>query len=280
MKEHSDAPRRARAEPLLEVRSLSVAFGHHGESPVVRDVELDLRPGEMLGIVGGSGSGKTTTMRAILGHLPRGAAVTSGEIRFLGSDLLTMPRADLHAIRGRRIAMIVQNPGTALNPVRTVGDQMRRLAAVHGRKLGRDELADYLRSAGIGDCGRALDAYPHELSGGMAQRVLIAIAISLEPDIILADEPTSALDVTIQAQIMELLRKMIDELGLAIVFVTHDIALVGEYCEHVAVMSGGRIVEQGTADDILYGPRDPYTQRLVDSARPLTVSQHPIEVTP
>jgi len=257
------------AAPLLEVRDLCVAFGEDRRREVVRHVDLDLTPGEILGIVGASGSGKTTTLRAIVGHLPRGAAVTSGSVRFQGVDLVTAGDAGLRRVRGRKIAMIVQNPASALNPLRTVGDQMRRLARDRGAPLDRDTARRHLRMVGIADDQRVFGAYPHELSGGMAQRVLIAMALGAEPLVIIADEPTSALDVTIQAQIMELLRSLVDERGVSIIFVTHDIALVGEYCERVAVMNQGAIVEQGSSDDVIYAPTQDYTRHLVDSARPL-----------
>jgi ABC-type glutathione transport system ATPase component len=254
--------------PLLEVRDLCVAFGEDGGREVVRHVDLDLRPGEILGIVGASGSGKTTTLRAIVGHLPRGARVTAGTVRFQGVDLVTLRDADLRRVRGRKIAMIVQNPASALNPLRTVGDQIKRLANDRGQALDRDAVRSHLRMAGISDHQRILGAYPHELSGGLAQRVLIANALVAEPVVILADEPTSALDVTIQAQIMELLRSLVDERDLSIIFVTHDIALVGEYCERVAVMNRGEIVEQGRSEDVIYGPAEEYTRHLVNAARP------------
>jgi len=255
--------------PLLEVRDLSVAFGADRSREVVSHVDLDLAPGEILGIVGASGSGKTTTLRAILGHLPRGAAVTSGSVRFEGTDLLGPGSAELRRIRGRRIAMIVQNPASALNPLRTAGDQMRRLARDRGERLERDAMRELMRMVGIADADRVLAAYPHELSGGMAQRVLIALALAAQPRVIVADEPTSALDVTIQAQIMELLRTLVDERGVSLVFVTHDIALVGEYCERVAVMNRGAVVEQGASDEVIYAPRHEYTRGLVEAARPL-----------
>jgi ABC-type glutathione transport system ATPase component len=255
--------------PLLEVRDLCVAFGARGEREVVSHVDLDLAPGEILGIVGASGSGKTTTLRAIVGHLPRGAQITAGSIRFEGADLLVESENERRRVRGRKIAMIVQSPASALNPLRTVGDQMRRLAKDRGRELERDTVLDHLRLVGIADAERVFAAHPHELSGGMAQRVLIAIALGAEPRVIIADEPTSALDVTIQEQIMELLRSLVDERGVSIVFVTHDIALVGEYCERVAVMNRGAIVEQGSSDDVIYSPAEEYTRALVDAARPL-----------
>ena len=267
------------SSPLLEVSGLSVAFGRKAERPVVRDVDLQLTAGEMLGIVGGSGSGKTTSLRAILGHVPRGATVTAGSVRFRGDDLLRLSDAELARVRGAEIAMIVQNPAGALNPLRTVGDQMQRIAQTHARTLSEEAQRDHLRSVGILDDRRVLEAYPHELSGGMAQRVLIAIAIALEPAVILADEPTSALDVTVQAQIMELLMGMVAERQLAIVFVTHDIALVGEYCDRATVMNAGRVVESGPVEEVIYRCRDECTRRLVEAARPALATLPRSEVT-
>jgi ABC-type glutathione transport system ATPase component len=261
------------APPLLQVRDLSVAFGEDRAREVVSHVDLDLSPGEILGIVGASGSGKTTTLRAIVGYLPRGATVTSGSVRFQGVDLLTLPEGELRRFRGRKVAMIVQNPASALNPLRTVGDQIRRLAKDRGQALEADVVRRQLRMVGIADDQRVFKAYPHELSGGMAQRVLIAMALVTDPPVIIADEPTSALDVTIQAQIMELLRSLVDERGVSIIFVTHDIALVGEYCERVAVMSRGAIVEQGPSEEVIYGASEEYTRHLVDAARPVSSAQ-------
>ena len=257
--------------PLLEVDNLSVAMRRAvGPAKTVVDgVSFTVGRGEMVGLVGGSGSGKTTTMRSILNRLPRQGRVTGGEIRFEGRNLLALPEGELRGIRGGRIAIIVQNPIGALNPLRTVEDQLRRLGDQHGRSLSSGDVAARLRDVGITDPSRVLRAYPHELSGGMAQRVLIAAALALEPALILADEPTSALDVTIQAQIMELLRGLVEERGVSIVFVTHDIALVAEYCERVVVMRTGEVVEQGPVREVIHAPKHPYTVELVDSARPV-----------
>jgi ABC-type glutathione transport system ATPase component len=268
--------------PLIEVRDLAIAFGRPAkqrtrgrrdvpgdERHVVDGVSFELRRGELLGVVGGSGSGKTTTLRAVLGHLPRGARVTRGSIAFEGRDLLRLGDAELRALRGRRIATIVQDPASALSPVRTVGQQMRAIAAEHGLRLSDDDVAGHLRAVGIIDPRRVAAGYPYEMSGGMAQRALIAIALSLDPEVLLADEPTSALDVTIQAQIMDVLRTLVNERDVAVMMVTHDIALVGEYCRRVLVMRTGEVVEQGPTNEVLYAPEHEYTRSLVAASRPL-----------
>ena len=266
------------AEPLVTVEGLTVAFGTR---EVVRNVSFDLFAGELLGIVGGSGSGKTTTLRAILGHLPRGAAITAGAIRFRGQDMLALPPRERRRLRGSEIATIVQDPVNALSPLRSVGRQMTEIAADHGKRLEPEEIDEHLRSVGINEPRRAADGYPYELSGGMAQRVLIAMALALQPSVIVADEPTSALDVTIQAQIMELLRETVRERGLAVLFVTHDIALVGDHCARTVVMREGEIVEQGPVEEVLFAPRREYTRALVAAARPpRPLRGHGVEATP
>ena len=258
--------------PLLEVDGLTVAFGEGEEQKVVvRDVSFSVAEGELLGIVGGSGSGKTTTLRAIVRRLPPTAAILSGDVRSRGRSLLALSERELREVRGAKIAIIVQNPIGALNPLRHVENQLVNLGAQHGRALSAPDVAAHLRDVGIADPSRVLRAYPHELSGGMAQRVLIAAALSLEPSLLLADEPTSALDVTIQAQIMELLRALVRDRGLSIVFVTHDIALVAEYCDRVVVMRTGKVVEQGSVADVIHAPQHPYTSDLVESARPVVL---------
>ena len=259
--------------PLLEVEALSVDMvGDQQQARrVVSNVSFSVREGELLGIVGGSGSGKTTTLRAVLKRLPRAGRVAGGQIRFRGRDLLQLPEVELRRVRGGEIAIIVQNPVVALNPLRRVDEQIAGLARQHDRPLDSAAVAQHLRDVGIADPRRVARAFPHELSGGMAQRVLIAAAVALEPSLILADEPTSALDVTIQAQIMELLRRLVAERGVSIVFVTHDIALVSEYCNRVVVMREGEIVEQGPVSEVIHAPRDAYTRDLVESARPLLI---------
>jgi ABC-type glutathione transport system ATPase component len=256
-------------EPVIEVEGLRVAFGRKQDAKeVLHGVGFDLCAGEILGLVGSSGSGKTTTLRAVLGHLPRGATVTGGSIRYRGQEMVGLKPAELRRLRGASIATIVQDPINALSPVTTVGRQMIAIAADHGRTLSEDDVHAQLRAVGIEDAARVADGYPYELSGGMAQRVIIAIAVSMDPDVIVADEPTSALDVTIQAQIMELLQRMIQEREVALLFVTHDIALVSEYCRRMVVMRSGHVVEAGETAEILANPQHDYTRRLIDASRP------------
>jgi len=255
--------------PALEVEGLTVEMQSEASTRlVVNNVSFTLDEGQVLGIVGGSGSGKTTTLRSVLRRLPSAGRVVSGSIRFHGEDLLALDERRLRRIRGSRIAIIVQNPIAALSPIRHVGDQMRSIAEQHGVESSDEDLRRSLAEAGIADPPRVLQAYPYELSGGMAQRVLIAIALSLQPEILLADEPTSALDVTIQAQIMELIRALVDERGLSVLFVTHDIALVSDYCDDVLVLSRGEVVERGPVDKVIHRPAQEYTRELVDSAHP------------
>jgi ABC-type dipeptide/oligopeptide/nickel transport system ATPase component len=253
--------------PVLEVEGLTVEMRSGASTRlVVNDVGFTLDKGQVLGIVGGSGSGKTTTLRAVLRRLPPAGRVVAGSIRFHGEDVLALDESRLRRIRGGRIAIIVQNPIAALSPIRHVGDQMRAIASQHGVEPSGENLRRSLTDAGIADPARVLRSYPYELSGGMAQRVLIAIALSLQPEILLADEPTSALDVTIQAQIMELIRSIVDERGLSVLFVTHDIALVSDYCDDVLVLSQGEIVESGPVEQVIHRPAHDYTRELVQSA--------------
>jgi ABC-type dipeptide/oligopeptide/nickel transport system ATPase component len=252
-------------EPIIQVSDLRASFG---KKEVLHGISLDLQPGEILGLVGGSGSGKTTTLRAILGHLPRGAKITGGSIKYRGQELTGLKQSALRKLRGGQISTIVQDPVNALSPITTVGDQMKAIAGDHGVTVTDAQIAEHLRAVGIADAERVAAGYPYEMSGGMAQRVIIAIAVCLDPKVIVADEPTSALDVTIQAQIMELLEQMVAERQLALLFVTHDIALVSEYCRRVVVMHKGDVVEHGLVEDVLYSPQHEYTRQLVAAARP------------
>lgn len=255
--------------PIIEVEGLRAAFDtREGPREVLHGVGFDVHPGEILGLVGSSGSGKTTTLRAVLGHMPRGASVTGGSIRFRGKELVGLKPAELRKIRGSEIATIVQDSINALSPVSTIGSQMAAIAADHGRTLTPEDVEGHLRDVGISDPARVAGGYPYELSGGMAQRVIIAIAVSMDPKLIVADEPTSALDVTIQAQIMDLLQTMVRERELALLFVTHDIALVSEYCRRVVVMRGGEVVEAGLVSDVIFSPEHDYTRQLVAASRP------------
>jgi len=250
--------------PLLSVRDLSVAFGRN---TVVEGVSFDLAPGEILGVVGESGSGKSVTALSIMRLIPAPGRVT-GRIDFAGQDLMALPEARMREIRGRDIAMIFQEPMTSLNPVFTCGDQVME-ALVHHRGLdragARAEALKLLKLVEIPSAERRLDDYPHQLSGGMRQRVMIAMALACRPKLLLADEPTTALDATIQAQILDLLRGLQRELGMAVILITHDLGVVSEVAHRVLVMYAGRVVETSPAAEVFARPLHPYTEGLLAS---------------
>jgi ABC-type glutathione transport system ATPase component len=246
----------------LEIADLKIAFG----SRVVCDIaSLDIAPGEIVGLAGESGSGKSITATAVLGLARTVGASVTGSIRLDGLELIGLPEARLRAIRGRRIAMIFQSPVGSFNPVFKVGDVFLRALRLHGaskveaKERARLALEEVLLSP------RLLDRYPHQLSGGQAQRVAIALALALRSEVLLADEPTSALDVTVQAEILDLLRKLREETGASVLFISHDLAVIAELCERIVVMKSGRIVEEGPAREVLTDPKDPYTRELVAS---------------
>ncbi|GGQ53501.1 ABC transporter ATP-binding protein [Kitasatospora griseola] len=248
--------------PLLAVRNLTVDFGDH---PAVRGVDLDLRRGETLGLVGESGSGKSVTALAVLGLLPAAARI-GGSVRLDGEELVGLPARQLAEIRGRRIAMVFQDPLSAFTPVYRIGDQIAEAVRVHqnvGKAAARSRAADLLDLVGIPDPARALDAFPHEFSGGMRQRAMIAMAVANDPDILLADEPTTALDVTIQAQVLDVLRTAQRETGAALVLVSHDLGVIAGSADRVAVMYAGRIVETAPVDELFTAPRHAYTLGLI-----------------
>ena len=257
-------------EPLLAVRNLSVEFGLRGQKRVtaVDSVSFDIRPGEHVGLVGESGSGKSVTSLAIMGLLPRRGAHVSGEIRYAGRDLQRLSRSAMSQLRGRDIAMVFQDPMTSLNPVITIGVQLAEVISRHNdvsRREARDRAGDLLRKVGIPDPVRRLKEYPHQLSGGMRQRVLIAIALACEPRLLIADEPTTALDVTIQAQVLEVLKELVADTQAALLMITHDLGVVAGLCDRVNVMYSGRIVESTTRDVLFAEPRHPYTGGLLRS---------------
>ena len=232
-------------------------------------VSFEVPRGEALGLVGESGSGKSMTLKAVLGVLPAEATVASGQVRLDGTDLLTLNQATLNRVRGPKISMIFQEPMSALNPVMRVGQQIAEGPRIHlgySRAKAGERTLELMHRVGIPDPGRRYRAYPHEFSGGMRQRVMIAIALSGEPKLLLCDEPTTALDVTIQDQILRLLVQLCRESGVSLVFVTHDLPVVAQVCQQVAVMYGGQIVERGDVRDVLLDPRHPYTLGLVRSA--------------
>ena len=251
---------------LLEVNNLTTSFTTAKRSvKAVNDVSFAIMPGRVLGVVGESGSGKSVTARSILRTLRDPGKVDAGSVRFAGEELLTKSEGDMRSIRGNRIAMIFQDPQAALNPVMTIGAQIVEALRVHGvNKVDAEERAlDLLRKVGIPDAERTIKQYPHEFSGGMRQRVVIAIALSNRPSLLIADEPTTALDVTIQAQILTLLVGLREELGLSIMMITHDMGVVAELCDDMIVMYGGRVVESGPVADVFREQKHPYTAALL-----------------
>ncbi len=257
------------APPLLEIVGLSVTFpSRSGAVHAVRDISFTLGR-ERLGIVGESGSGKSTTGRAILGLVPPPGQVSARRLALNGTDLLGLGARERRAIRGKRISMVMQDPKYSLNPVMKVGHQIAEGPLVHlgyRRAQAAERALELMRRVGIPDPEQRFRAYPHEFSGGMRQRVMIAIALSCDPEIILCDEPTTALDVTIQDQILRLLARLCAESGVSLVFVTHDLPVVAQICQRVAVMYGGQLVETGEVREVLLDPRHPYTLGLVRSA--------------
>ena len=258
-------------EPLLSVEGLSVAFNtEEGRVRVVEDVSFQLAAGETLGLVGESGCGKSVTAQTIMRLLPSPPSrIEGGRIMFEGEDLVVLPDARMRRIRGDRIGMVFQEPMTSLNPTQRVGRQIAEVLSLH-RGLGYGDakalVVSTLKKVGIGNAERRLEQYPHELSGGLRQRVMIAMAIVCGPKLLIADEPTTALDVTIQAQIMELLQALQRDLGLSILLITHDLGIVAEMCRTMVVMYAGRIVESGPSEEIFTSPRHPYTAGLINSS--------------
>src|SRR5688572_29194267 len=257
-------------QPLLELRNLNVAFDtERGQIRPVRDVSYSIYPGQTLAVVGESGCGKSVTALSILRLIPSPPGqVLGGQILFNGRDLLALSEPEMRQVRGRDIAMIFQEPMTSLNPVYTIGDQIAEAVMLHQRVSPKQayEIAEQsLRDVGIADPGRRLYEYPHQMSGGMRQPVMIAMALSCQPKLLIADEPTTALDVTIQAQILELLRKLQREKGMSILLITHDLGVVAENADVVGVMYASRIVEFATVEDLFDNPQHPYTEGLFKS---------------
>jgi len=260
----------AGAPPLLSVRDLRVTFTRRGRAPVhaVDGVSFDVRAGEVLGLVGESGSGKSVTSLAVTGLLPRRGAQVSGQALLDGEDLLTMPRSRLAALRGKDVAMVFQDPMTSLNPVVPVGLQITEVLRRHtgaSRAAAKEQAVELLGRVGIPDPRRRVREFPHQLSGGMRQRVMIAIAMACSPRLLIADEPTTALDVTIQAQVVELLRELVREQGTAMLLITHDLGVVAGVCDDVTVMYSGRVVERAERRELFARPRHRYTAGLLAS---------------
>jgi peptide/nickel transport system ATP-binding protein len=259
---------------VLKVRDLKISFQTEGGLvPAVDGISFDVAEAEILGVVGESGSGKTLSLMAVMGLINDPNVVIEGSVRFRGQELIGLAPRELRTLRGRDIAMIFQDPMTALTPVYTIGWHIAEQIMAHekiGRRAALARAADLLAEVNIPNPHQALERYPHQLSGGMRQRAVIAMALSCNPALLIADEPTTALDVTVQAQILDLVRKLRRDHGSAIVFITHDMGVIAEIADRVMVMYAGRIVEKGSKPEVLAHPRHPYTRALIDSIPPLT----------
>ncbi len=255
------------AAPLLDIQDLVTVFDlDEGPLTAVDGLDLSLAPGEILGLVGESGCGKSLTALSVMGLLPPPGRVAAGRVLFDGQDLLQAPAREMRSLRGRELSMVFQEPMTSLNPVFTVGRQIAEEITAHGQAPAKEawqKAVEMLSRVGIPDPARRAKSYPHQLSGGMRQRVMIAMALALDPRLLIADEPTTALDVTIQAQILGLMRRLKEEMGTAILLITHNLAVVAQMCKQVAVMYTGRLVESAPVDELFDKPLHPYTQGLL-----------------
>jgi len=256
-------------QPLLEVKDLRTSFfTDAGEVRAVDGVSFAVAPGKLMGLVGESGSGKTASVLSIMRLLPERARVTGGAVLFEGRDLLSLSEPEMRAVRGAKIAMIFQEPMTSLNPVFTIGSQIGEAVRLHQHTSRRETLertVEALRLVGIADPERRVNDYPHQLSGGMRQRVMIAMALACKPKLLIADEPTTALDVTIQAQILDLIRELQMRLGLAVILVTHDLGIVAQYADDVTILYAARVMEQAASNELFRNPLNPYTRGLLES---------------
>ena len=270
---------------LLEVRGLNTAFQTgRGEISAIEDISFELNEGEILGIVGESGSGKSVTALTIMGLLPQPPArIAAGSVRFAGEELTTASESRMEKIRGAGISMIFQEPMTSLNPVFTIGEQIMETVRAHERMSAsaqRERAIEMLDRVGIPSANKRLNDYPHQLSGGQRQRVMIAMSLACRPKLLIADEPTTALDVTIQAQVLDLLMDLRDELGMAIMIITHNIGVIAEVADRVLVMYAGRIVEQSPAADLFDAPQHPYTKGLLACVPTLQQDRHRLIAIP
>ena len=271
-------------QPLLEVRNLKTYFyTEDGTVKAVDGVDFEVYPGEVLGIVGESGCGKSVTSLSIMRLIGQPGKIIEGEIIYEGRDLLNLSDREMMAMRGNRISMIFQQPQTSLNPVFRVGEQIGEVLNIHqdfGKEAANKRTVELLKQVGIPDPERRMEAFPHELSGGMAQRVMIAMALACIPDLLIADEPTTALDVTIQAQILDLMRDLRTQLGSAVILITHDLGVIAEMADRVAVMYAGQIVEQTTVQTLFKEPLHPYTLGLIGSTPVLGRVRDKLDVIP
>jgi oligopeptide/dipeptide ABC transporter ATP-binding protein len=271
-------------KPILKVSNLKTYF--HTEDGVVKavdGVDFHVNPGEIVGLVGESGCGKSVTSLSIMRLISKPGRVEAGEILFDGTDLLKLTESEMNHVRGNRISMIFQQPQTALNPVFDVGDQIGEVLNIHqdfGKEAGYKRAEELLKMVGIPDAKRRVEAYPHEFSGGMAQRVMIAMALACLPELLIADEPTTALDVTIQAQILDLMRKLNENMNAAIILITHDLGVIADMVSRVAVMYAGKIVEQTSVKKLFAEPLHPYTQGLIGSIPILGRKKRRLDIIP
>lgn len=265
-------------EKLLEVKNLCVNFGTYGgEVKAVRGVTFDLHKGETLAIVGESGSGKSVACKTIMRILSSNGYIKDGQILFDGKDLTKISEKDMEKVRGKDIAMIFQDPMTSLNPTMTIGKQIMEPIIKHqgfSKEDARKRALELIELVGISDAEKRFKQYPHQFSGGMRQRIVIAISLACNPKVLIADEPTTALDVTIQAQILELIKDLQEKTGVAVIFITHDLGVVANMANRVAVMYAGKIIEYGTSDDIFYDPKHPYTWGLLGSMPTLDIGDN------
>ena len=271
-------------KPLLEVKNLKTHFfTEYGVVHAVDGVDFVVYPGEILGLVGESGCGKSVTSLSVMRLISQPGKILEGEILLDGTDLLKLSESEMMKVRGNRISMIFQQPQTALNPVFKVGDQIAEVLSIHqdfGKEAGHERAVELLKMVGIPEAERRAESYPHELSGGMAQRVMIAMALACVPELLLADEPTTALDVTIQAQILDLVLEMRKNLGTSVILITHDLGVIAEMAERVAVMYAGEIVEQAESIELFDNPLHPYTQGLIGSIPILGKIKERLDVIP
>jgi peptide/nickel transport system ATP-binding protein len=271
-------------QPLVTVRDLRLQFRTYaGIAHALNGIDLEVYEQDILGLVGETGCGKSMTGLSILGLVPRGGEIVSGSIRFRGEELLTKPESYMQQIRGARIAMIFQDPSASLNPLFTIGQQLEIVMRRHrpaDKAEMRERALELLDVVELPDPPRILDTYPHELSGGMKQRASIAIALSCGADLLIADEPTTDLDVTVQAQILDLLRRLRETQGVAILMITHDLAVVAETCQRVAVLYAGQVAESGPVDEVLFEPKHPYTRALLEASPKRGSRGRPLQAIP